>query len=125
MQVIRTAEEMTHALASPDPELKQLLQAHWERLQEFEDYTLEELAQFIIAEAGDTLDDIMTACGWSPVGDGTFDQPVELIEQHSGWIEAVFILSDDGFGLVLLVEVADETDPELLAICNQHLQQPK
>jgi hypothetical protein len=121
MIVIRTWDALARALDSPlDPELKQLLQAHWDRLQEWQDYALEELAQFIIVQPGDSLDDVMGACGWSPATD--FASPVEIITQHSQLIEAVFILSDDGFGLVLLVPIAQTTDPAVLAACNKLLQ---
>jgi hypothetical protein len=63
MIIIRTAEEMARALDSPlHPEMKQLLQNHWAHLSEYEGYSLEELALFIITEPTDTLADIEAAC---------------------------------------------------------------
>ena len=51
MIVIRTAEEMARALDSPlEPTLKDRLQAHWDRLSEWDDYELSELAVFLIAQ---------------------------------------------------------------------------
>jgi hypothetical protein len=38
-------------------------------------------------------------------------------------VEATFILSDDGFGLVLLVELAEWTDPLLMAACVNAVRQ--
>lgn len=123
MIVIRTAEEMACALDAPlDPELKHCLQAHWERLAEYDDYTLDELALFAIVEPGNTLADIASTLGMRLVAEGDFALTPELIEQHADWIEATFILSDDGYGLILLVEDSPATDPTLLAACLKHLQ---
>lgn len=124
MIVIRTAEEMARALDSPlDPELKRRLHAQWERLSEWQDYELSELAVFLIVQAGNTLEQAEAIIGQTFVQEGCFTIPPELIDRRGGWIEATFILSDDGFGLVLLIEIADSTVPDLLAACNHHLNQ--
>ena len=124
MIVIRTAEGMARALDSPlDPELKHCLQAHWDRLAEWQDYELSELAIFVVVQAGDTLEQAEAAFGQPLVQDNSFSLLPELIERHGGWFEATFILSDDGFGLVLLVEIAANTDHDLLAACNHHRHQ--
>ena len=124
MIVIRTAEAFAHALDSPlDPELKHCLQDHWDRLAEWQDYELSELAIFVVVQAGDTLEQAQAIIGQTLVQDGSFSLLPELIDRRGGWFEATFILSDDGFGLVLLVEIADSTAPDLLAACNHHLNQ--
>ena len=124
MIVIRTAEEMARALDSPlDPELKHCLQDHWDRLAEWQDYDLSELAVFLIVQAGDTLEQAEAIISQPLVQEGCFTIPPELVARRGGWFEATFILSDDGFGLVLLVEIADSTVPDLLAACNHHLNQ--
>ena len=124
MIVIRTAEAFARALDSPlDPELKHCLQAHWDRLAEWQDYELSELAIFVVVQAGDTLEQAEAIIGQPLVQEGCFTIPPELVARRGGWFEATFILSDDGFGLVLLVEIADSTAPDLLAACNHHLNQ--
>ena len=124
MIVIRTAEEMARALDSPlDTELKPCLQDHWDRLSEWQDYELSELAVFLIVQAGDTLEQAEAIIGQTLVQDGSFSLLPELVARRGGWIEATFILSDDGFGLVLLIEIADNTDHDLLAACNHHPHQ--
>lgn len=124
MIVIRTAEDMARALESPlEPDLIECLHGHRDRLSEWSDYDFSDLAMFVIAQPGDTLTDIAAACGWKLVKDGSFTQPVELIARHGGWIEATFILSDDGFGWVLLVSTAATSAHELLAVCNQLISQ--
>lgn len=123
MIVIRTAEEMARALDSPlDPELKHCLQAQWDRLAEWRDYELSELAVILIVQAGDTLDQAEAIIGQTLVQDEAFFLLPELVARRGGWFAATFILSDDGFGLVLLVEIAANTDHDLLAACNHHLQ---
>ena len=116
MIVIRTAEEMARALDSPiDPELKHCLQAHWDRLSEWQDYELSELAVFLIVQAGDTLEQAEVIIGQTLVQEGCFTIPPELVARRGGWFEATFILSDDGFGLVLLAEQGPAADPRLMA----------
>ena len=118
MIVIRTAEEMARALGSPlDPQLKHCLQTHWDRLSEWHDYELSELAVFLIVETGDTLEQAEAAFGRPLVIDSTFAILPELIDRRGGWIEVTFILSDDGFGLVLLIKVGPAADERLLAAC--------
>lgn len=126
MFTIRTAENLARVLDSPlDPELKQLLRIIGDRLAAYADFPFEELAEVAIVEAGSTLDGFTSISGVSvlPAGAASFPIPVELIVRHSRWIEATFILSDDGFGLVLLIEVADTTDQALLTLCELELQQ--
>lgn len=123
MIVIRTAEALARALDSPiDVIAKDCLRCHGERLAEYDDYTLDELALFAIVEPGNTLADIESTLGMRLVAEGDFALTPELIEQHADWIEATFILSDDGYGLILLVEDSPATDPTLLAACLKHLQ---
>jgi hypothetical protein len=44
----------------------------------------------------------------------------EWIADHGSWFEAVYILSDDGFGVVLFVQNDEGVDPELLAMCREY-----
>lgn len=128
MLIIRTAEAFARLLAThPDTELKALLQAQADRLAEYPDYTMEELAMFVIIDPPDALDTLDAALGWSLLDGDTFTHPAELIGLHGNWIEATFILSDDSFGLVLYVPIDARTDKLLLAACKHALieaQQP-
>src|SRR5690606_15126186 len=104
MIVIRTAEELACAIAAaPNTQLSTLLTAHAERLAA---YDLEDVAEFVIVQAGDTLDSIEAELNLR-----LFASPVELIAEHDQWFELTWILSDDGFGLVLFVPAAESTDP--------------
>lgn len=127
MIVIRTAEEMARALDSPlDPELKQLLAANWERLSEYEGYDLCELAEFAIVQSGDTLQDLSRIVeielgegGAAPV----FFSGPEAVEQHESYIELVFVLSDFGEGIVLLIPTASAIDPLILQLAKRNLSE--
>jgi hypothetical protein len=126
MILIRTAEEMARALDSPlDPELKRILAEHWARLADY-DLPLSDLAEFVIAQPGDTLAELETATAMPLVdhdkGQPTFALGPERVEQHAECLEVVFILSDDGFGVVLLVVNATGIDPMLKAACDYELR---
>lgn len=72
---------------------------------------LMDLAKIFIVEPGDTLATLSVAR----------HQPFELwefISSHpGGWYEAVFVLSDDGAGHVVLVPDRPDIDPALLDLC--------
>jgi hypothetical protein len=119
MIVIRTAEEMARVLsAPPDSELQHILQAHWERLSEWDDLNLEDLALFIIAPMGRTEEDIALAAGRALIADGAFVLLPEVVKRSSHWAEVTCILSDDGYGIVLLIELGAGTDKHLLSALN-------
>jgi len=67
-----------------------------------------DLATIYIIEPGDKLDTLQAKRGW-PFEDW------EFIHHHaSGWLEAVFIISDDGAGHVVLAFDSPATDQDLL-----------
>jgi len=87
---------------------------------------------FVIVESGDGIDDIEQASGcsllsnrFSPAryGDADFVPDWDLLEFHPGsegepgYFEFTFVLSDDGFGVVLLSPDIEGIDPDLLALC--------
>lgn len=117
MFLIRTHEEMSDVSAILEGnEVHTLLEAHLERLAEYDGFDLEDLAMFAIVAPGDTLDSIEDDLGRSLIdSDGTFIQPPEIVQKHTDWFEIAFILSDDGFGLVLFVPIDSNTDTRLMA----------
>lgn len=120
MHIIRSAEALARALDSPlDPELLAILRGHAERLADYADIAFEELAKMLVIEAGELLAD----AGEIQVGagGGEFSHPPEFVRRHARWFEAVFILSDDGLGLVLIVEQGEGADPDLIAACESEL----
>ena len=112
-----------------DNQLRALLTERVEQLTSaWEGIDLSDLTHFLIIQAGDTAAEAEHELGWSllvnPVDGARYGHPDftpswEWIEDHGGWYEAVYILSDDGFGISLFVEDTD-TDSELLPLCREH-----
>ena len=109
-----------------DPTLGDLINLRCEQLRRNYDGPLDEIVSFLVVEPGDTDDAIVEALGFSPLfnlsdrtrfGDADYTPNWEWIERHGDWFEAAFILSDDGFGHILLVQDAETTDAELLGLC--------
>lgn len=94
--------------------------ARLEQLGEFSD-----LATFIVVEPGDRPEDIQPNPAINLVDGLAFGHPdfvpsFEFCERHQGGWELCFILSDDGFGHIILIPDRDGIDPTLLAFCRQH-----
>lgn len=113
---------LSRALDSPlDHFLQELLrQRHNQLLADTDrEYDLGDLAEFLVVEPHDAVADIEAAAGYPVVTSPAF----EWVADHGGWYEAVTILSDDGFGVVLLVPDCDGIDRSLLALLRD-LAQP-
>jgi len=127
MLSIRDADAMTHVLDGPlDPTLKRLLH---QRCDQIADYDLGDIAHFLIIRPGDMEADIIKELGFSPLANlvdqirfpsPEFEPSWEWIEDHGGWFELTYILSDDGFGYVLFIQDTKSVDPSLLALCRQY-----
>lgn len=99
MHIIDTPAALT---AITDPDLCHML----ERFADMMD-----LVTIYIIDRFDTLAGLETARGFP------FDL-FEYVQAHpGGWYEAVFIISDDGAGHVVLVPDRPCIDPNLLALC--------
>ena len=84
MPILRTAGEVQAFLATPlGREVEAILAPHLARLAEFE---LEDIAAIAVDEVPQGLD----------------PDAFEYRTQHPGWQEAVWIISDDGFGWIVL-----------------------
>ncbi len=131
MITLRTASAVKSTIALlADNKLRSLLTERLDQLTNaWEGIDLSDLTHFLIIQPGDTAADAENELGWSllvnPVdgarfGDPAFTPSWEWIEDHSGWFEAVYIISDDGFGISLFVQDDPATDPELLALCRSN-----
>jgi hypothetical protein len=119
MRWIRTAEALASAgAASKDSDLRTLVGGYAAAIEEFGD---DLQADVIIIQAGDALEQDEDAYGRRLVADGRFTFLVELITEHAGWFDVFFIFSDNGDGLVLLIERDVMMDPQLMAACRHAL----
>ncbi|MCU6453932.1 hypothetical protein LPN01_07565 [Sphingomonas sp. A2-49] len=121
---------MTMALNSLlDPDLRRLLIERRDQLLGYDGYDLGELAHIIVAQNGDGLAAIEAEAGvpiatnlvtGDQLGQPDFEPCFEYVERHGGWLEAVLVLDDSGFGIVLLVPDRIDTDPALLGMLRRH-----
>jgi hypothetical protein len=130
MLSIRSTAAMTRALDLPlDPILRAVLLTRMSQLTEYDHDDLGDLACFLIVQVGDTATQAEAELGFPILtsfvdgqrfGDPEFTPSWEWIEDHGGWFELVFVLTDDGFGWVLFIEDRAGVDPELLALCHAY-----
>ena len=125
MRVIRAAAE---AGELPDEDVRVLVQQRITMLSEDESYDPAIHGYFIVIEAHDSTDAVDQHLGFSVLSnrwDGThFRQPTftpsfEMIEEHKGCYEVVFVLSDSGYGVIVFVP-KEHVDPDLLAMCRAY-----
>lgn len=126
---IRNSADMDRALVSLlDPALRRLLTLRRDQLAE-DGLDLEEIAHFIVVRPGDTLAAVEAEAGvaiatnlvdGSRLGEPEFEPLFETVTRKDGWLEAVMILSDDGFGLVLFVPDTIDVDPAISLLLRRH-----
>jgi hypothetical protein len=122
MLSIRNSTDMDRALVSLlDPTLRRLLTLRRDQLTE-DGLDLDEIVHIIVVRPGDTLAEVEAEAGvaiatnlvdGSRLGDPEFQPLFEYVTREDGWLEAVMILSDDGFGLVLLCPDTIDVDPAI------------
>ena len=131
MQIIRDPADAANLA---DPELRHLVEKTVHDLSEDYPYDPDELGYFLIVEPGDTLETIDAQLGFSILsnrysgirfGQPGFAQSFELVDEHAGYYEVVFILSDDGFGVEVFIPKTGGINPELLAVCRQFAEPVK
>jgi hypothetical protein len=127
----RAAVEAAIQNTSLDPDLRKLLSIRATQLEDDTepDNELGDLAHFHAVEPGDGMVDIKSALGFAidinlvdgiAFGHPDFIPSWEWIEHHNGYFELAFVLSDDGFGHILLVPDRQGIAPRLLALCREY-----
>ncbi len=123
MIVLRDPDEADHV---PDPVLRALV---LQRLTDLSDEGESSLATVAVLERSSDLQELQGLLGFSALHnriDGTcyghpmFYPSFELIEEHSTCFEMVFVLSDDGAGVLVFVPKDIDLDAQLLAMCRQY-----
>ena len=114
---------------NPDPAIANLLTRHLEFGAEFNPDDPADLLTVFVIEPGDTLttiDAAMNGCfltnhySGRRFGDPGFAPCFETLEEYPTLYEMLFIQSDEGHALVVLIPKTSAIDPELLALCAQH-----
>jgi hypothetical protein len=128
----RAAVEAAINDAALDPALRDLLALRARQLEDDTepDAELGDLAHFHVVEPGDGMEEVNGSLGFAVdvnfVDERRFDDPAfvgswEWIEHHGDYFELAFVLTDEGFGEILIVPDRPDTDSRLLALCRDHL----
>ena len=132
MRVIRATEDVLDLV---EGEVRCLVQQRITMLSEDEPYEPAIHGYFIVMETHDATDAVDQHLGFSVLSNRwngthltqpTFTPSFELIEEHKGCYEVVFVLSDSSYGVIVFVP-KEHVDPDLLAMCRAHtipMQEP-
>ena len=111
---IRSTEAITGITSQ---EIQQLIRERIAEITQGQPYDADIYGEFVIVEAGNTLPDIEAYLGREVIGN------FEWLVEWPCCFEAVFIMSDDGYGIDLLIPKTGGNTPyidaDLLAICEQ------
>ena len=109
-----------------DPDLRRLVEQRFIDMCSDDDYDPHLNGYMIVVEASDTVPALEAESG-CPIlrnvsGNGRFGDPgfspcFEVLEEHAGFYEMVFIPGDGDFGIVIFIPKAGGIDAELLAMC--------
>lgn len=126
MQIIRDPADAANIA---DPELRQLIEKTIRDLSPDGPYDPDELGYFLVVEPGDSLNTINAQLGFDVLENKwtgkRFDQPgytqsFEILEEHAGYYEMVFVIGQDGFGVEVFIPKATGIDPQLLTMCQRY-----
>jgi hypothetical protein len=94
-----------------------------------EPYDYDRHGYMIVVEPGDTVAQLEQESGCcitrnlftdARFGEADFSPTFEILEEHDECFEMVFILSDDGFAVTLLIPKAEGIERSLLALCSAY-----
>jgi hypothetical protein len=112
-----------------DPHLRVLIEQRFEDICAGEEYEDDVHGFMIVVEPGDSSEalEAESSCpilhnlfGDARFGDPTFQPCFEVLEEHAGCYELVFVPGDGDFGIVIFIPKAEGVDPELLALCARY-----
>jgi hypothetical protein len=125
---------MLEALSGPlHPVLRHLIVDRMAQLDDDVTGELGDLVHIVVVEPGDTLSVIEEALGFHILDnlvDGVrfgypgFMPSWEWIADHGSWFELVYVLSDDGFGVVVYVKDDPGIEFDVHAMCQHYAERP-
>ena len=125
MIVLRDPQQLTQV---HQPEIKTFLLKRFHDICDPEPYDPDEHGFFILVEPGDTSEQIELATGYSLLkslfngtayGDADFSPDFEYLEDHGSFCEAVYIFTDSGFAVMVIVPKDEGIDCKILGLCNE------
>lgn len=131
MHVMRDAASIQEGAQSyPIDCVRQLIAT---RVQELaaDGYEAADLMQVFVVAPGDDMDNVADELGFPLLanrftgacfGEPEFRPSWDVLEDHGDCYELVYVVSDDGFGLVVFVPKQAGIDTDLLSMCDAHAQ---
>src|SRR5262245_17434527 len=116
-----------------DPSIREIVEQRFAQVCNGKRYDPEVHGEMIVVEPGDKLASLegMSGCpiASNPYDESRFPDPdftpvCEAIEEHATCYEMVFILNDDGFGVLIFVPEHPGIDRELLSLCRTYAVKP-
>ncbi len=98
-------------------ELGELIGQHIEELAMFGEADLSALIKLLVLEPCDGLEAINAELGFS-----LLERRSDAAQSHQGWFCLTFVLSDDGFGVVVYVPKHSGIEPALQAYCASQME---
>ena len=114
-----------------DPEIRGLVEQLFVTICDGEPYEYDLHGYMIVVEPGDSVEALEkeSSCpilrnrhSDARFGDPTFSPSFEFVAEHSGCYEAVYVLSDSGFGVDFFIPKTGGIDAELLALCARYAE---
>ena len=110
-----------------DPDIRELIDLRFIEMCDGEDIEVD--LRVIVVEVGDSVESLEKESGCpilhnlcDPVryGHPGFRPSFEVLEEHSGFYEMVFIPGDGDSGIVIIIPKQEGINSELLAMCEEH-----
>ena len=126
MIILRDPQQLSQVV---QPEIKTFLRQRFQDICEPEPYDPDEHGFFILVEPGDTSEMIELETGYSLLksllsdtvyGDSDFTPDFEYLEDQGSFFEAVFIFTDSGFAVIMIVPKQDGIDGRILELCAEY-----
>jgi len=125
MQVIRSESDIDH-IAEAD--LKELFLKRKEELAEYVDH-FSQLVYFVVFREGDNLADLEAVLGFPlcanrfngiPYGQSDFTPSWDILAEHPGYYEFVYVLDDSGAGVQVFIAKDDGIPSQLREMCRNY-----
>lgn len=128
MRIYRDNTSFSHLKElTPEEELNFLMKKRLVSIKDIEGYEVSELLHMVIVDAGDTADDLERHLGFTIMHNRwngcahdaeSFTPSWDAFDAHIHWYELTFVLSDEGFGIVVFLPKCNSD--ELIALCDRY-----
>jgi hypothetical protein len=125
MQIIRNPAETANIA---DPDLRALIEKTMHDLSPDGPYDPAVLGDILVLQLGDSLSTLSEKLGFDAVvniwtrirfGDAGFTPSFELVDEHPGYFELIYVIGQDGWGFDVFIPKTIDL-PELLEMCRRY-----